>query len=60
MRNAILTAFCLVFALIASTSSAQSIVIKFPHDLAPTTPKGLGADYFKRIVEERLPGRVTV
>ena len=39
---------------------AQEIVIKFPHDLAPTTPKGLGAEYFERIVEERLPGRVDV
>jgi C4-dicarboxylate-binding protein DctP len=38
----------------------QAIVIKFPHDLAPNTPKGLGANHFKRIVEERLPGRVTV
>ncbi|MGD8324185.1 MAG: TRAP transporter substrate-binding protein [Gammaproteobacteria bacterium] len=41
-------------------ASAQSIVIKFPHDLAPTTPKGLGANYFEQIVEERLPGRVDV
>jgi C4-dicarboxylate-binding protein DctP len=41
-------------------SLAQSIKIKFPHDLAPTTPKGLGAEYFERIVEERLPGRVDV
>lgn len=39
---------------------AQPIVIRFPHDLAPTTPKGLGAEYFERIVEERLPGRVDV
>ena len=39
---------------------AQDIVIRFPHDLAPTTPKGLGAEYFERIVEERLPGRVDV
>jgi C4-dicarboxylate-binding protein DctP len=39
---------------------AQTIVVKFPHDLAPTTPKGIGADYFERIVEERLPGRVDV
>lgn len=39
---------------------AQPIVIKFPHELAPATPKGMGADYFERIVEERLPGRVDV
>lgn len=36
------------------------IVIKFPHDLAPTTPKGLGAERFKKLAEERLPGRVRV
>ena len=41
-------------------ASFAQIVIKFPHDLAPTTPKGRGADYFERIVEERLPGRVDV
>jgi C4-dicarboxylate-binding protein DctP len=51
---------CLVIAAGAGAASAQSIVIKFPHELAPTTPKGLGADYFKKIVEERLPGRVAV
>jgi len=41
-------------------SFAQTITIKFPHDLAPATPKGLGAQYFEKIVEERLPGRVDV
>ena len=60
MRNAILTVFWLVFAVMPAITLAQSIVIKFPHDLAPTTPKGQGADYFKRIVEERLPDRVSV
>ena len=44
----------------SSAAHAQPIVIKFPHDLAPTTPKGLGAEYFERIVEERLPGRVDI
>lgn len=56
----ILAAFCLVSLVAARTSLAQAITIKFPHDLAPTTPKGLGAEYFERIVEERLPGRVEV
>ena len=60
MRNAILTLFWLVFAVMPGITLAQSIVFKFPHDLAPTTPKGQGADYFKRIVEERLPGRISV
>jgi C4-dicarboxylate-binding protein DctP len=71
MTNAILVKFAkasvgflavvwLSAALLPAAASAQGIVIKFPHDLAPNTPKGLGADYFKKIVEERLPGRVAV
>ena len=56
----VVTALALLAALLSGTAVGQAIVIKFPHDLAPNTPKGLGADYFKRIVEERLPGRVTV
>jgi C4-dicarboxylate-binding protein DctP len=51
---------CLFVFAAPATSLGQAIVIKFPHDLAPTTPKGLGAQYFERIVEERLPGRVEV
>jgi C4-dicarboxylate-binding protein DctP len=38
----------------------QPILIKFPHVTAPATPKGEAADRFKRLVEERLAGRVTV
>jgi C4-dicarboxylate-binding protein DctP len=49
-----------LFASIPATGFAQTITIRFPHDLAPTTPKGMGAEYFERIVEERLPGRVEV
>ena len=56
----VVTALALLAALLSGAAVGQAIVIKFPHDLAPNTPKGLGADYFKRIVEERLPGRVTV
>jgi C4-dicarboxylate-binding protein DctP len=56
----LVVACCIVMAAGTGPAAAQSIVIKFPHELAPTTPKGLGADYFKKIVEERLPGRVTV
>jgi C4-dicarboxylate-binding protein DctP len=56
--SALLTAVWI--ALAAGPSFAADITIKFPHDLAPSTPKGLGADYFKRIVEDKLPGRVEV
>ena len=56
----ILAVLCAGLSAVPGTGLAQAIVIKFPHDLAPTTPKGVGADYFARIVEERLPGRVDV
>ena len=36
------------------------IVIKFSHVVAPDTPKGKGAVYFKKVVEERTKGRVKV
>ncbi len=45
---------------VPAIAAGQAILIKFPHDLAPTTPKGLGAEHFKKVVEERLPGRVAV
>ena len=36
------------------------IVIKFSHVGAPDTPKGLAADYFKKLVDERGKGKVKV
>jgi C4-dicarboxylate-binding protein DctP len=53
-------AVSLMATILSGAALGEAIVLKFPHDLAPNTPKGLGADYFKRIVEERLPGRVAV
>lgn len=53
-------ALLLATAFASGAALAQQIVIKFPHDLAPTTPKGLGAERFKQLAEERLPGRVRV
>ena len=38
----------------------QPIVIKFSHVVAIDTPKGKGAEYFKKIAEERTNGRVKV
>jgi len=38
----------------------EPIVIKFPHVMAPATPKGLAAEHFKELVDERLGGRVIV
>src|SRR5689334_19390664 len=52
-----------VCALCIATTNAiaqQPIVIKFSHVVAVNTPKGKGADYFKKIAEERTKGRVKV
>nr|WP_311527085.1 TRAP transporter substrate-binding protein [uncultured Ralstonia sp.] len=50
-------------ALLASSAAPaqqQPIVIKFSHVVAHDTPKGLGAEYFKKLAEERTKGRVKV
>lgn len=41
-------------------ASNEPYVIKFPHVTAPGTPKGLTAQRFRELVEERFPGRVAV
>ena len=47
--------------LIAAPANAQqTIVIKFSHVVAADTPKGKGADYFKKLAEERTKGKVKV
>ncbi|CAM3873842.1 TRAP transporter substrate-binding protein [Ectopseudomonas alcaliphila] len=38
----------------------EPILIKFAHVVADNTPKGQGALLFKKLAEERLPGRVKV
>jgi C4-dicarboxylate-binding protein DctP len=43
-----------------SASAQQPIVIKFSHVVAVDTPKGKGAEYFKKLAEERTKGRVKV
>jgi C4-dicarboxylate-binding protein DctP len=59
------TILCMVagFALspVCSVQGAEpAIVIKFSHVVAPDTPKGKGAEYFKKLVDERTKGRVKV
>jgi C4-dicarboxylate-binding protein DctP len=44
----------------AAPSSSEPYVIKFPHVVAPATPKGQMAQRFKELAEERFPGRVVV
>ena len=48
-------------AVAAPRAWAQApIVIKFSHVVAPDTPKGKAAEYFKKLAEERTKGRVKV
>ena len=44
----------------AFVRAQQPIVIKFSHVVAPNTPKGQAAEYFKKLAEERTHGRVKV
>ncbi len=52
-----------LFAIVAFAASAQTpapIVIKFSHVVAADTPKGKGAEMFKKLAEERTKGRVKI
>jgi C4-dicarboxylate-binding protein DctP len=53
---------CALSALSAgcNRNADDRIVIKFPHIVAPGTPKGQGAEMMRRLVEERLGDRVVV
>lgn len=59
-----LTAKALVCALSLSgagfAQAADPILIKFSHVVAENTPKGQGALLFKKLAEQRLPGKVEV
>ena len=57
--RASLLAFALGFAAFTA-QAAEPIVIKFSHVVAPDTPKGRAAEYFKKLAEERTKGRVKV
>ena len=56
----IITLAGLVLAVASAFAQAEPIVIKFSHVVSDDTPKGKGALLFKRLVEERLPGQVSV
>ena len=58
----LVTALAAAAALTFATSAlAQTpIVIKFSHVVAVNTPKGKGAEYFKKLAEERTGGKVKV
>ena len=47
-------------AVSGSALAQQPIIIKFSHVVAVDTPKGKGAEKFKKLAEERTKGRVKV
>ena len=49
-----------LLALATTAIAQQPIVIKFSHVVALDTPKGKGAEQFKKLAEERTKGRVKV
>jgi C4-dicarboxylate-binding protein DctP len=53
-------AVALAATLVSGVVQASPIVIKFSHVVAENTPKGQMAKKFKQLVEQRLPGKVTV
>lgn len=57
--RALLGALMVLGAAVAHADDAP-VVIKFAHVVADNTPKGQGALLFKKLVEERLPGKVRV
>jgi len=60
-RRAIVFAFVAVVAAQQRAALAQEpVIIKFSHVTAKNTPKGEGAEYFKKLAEERTGGRVRV
>ena len=63
ITNAVIAfaAACAAFAIATDSAFAQQpIVIKFSHVVANDTPKGKGAEYFKKLAEERTKGKVKV
>jgi C4-dicarboxylate-binding protein DctP len=54
-------AACAALAMATGSAFAQQpIIIKFSHVVANDTPKGKGAEYFKKLAEERTKGKVKV
>ena len=58
--RAILLAGAALGLVVTTSAKAAPILIKFPHVVAESTPKGQGAKLFEQLVEERLAGRVEV
>jgi C4-dicarboxylate-binding protein DctP len=60
VRSCVALVAATVLALAGTAVAQQPIVIKFSHVVAVDTPKGKGAEYFKKLAEERTKGRVKV
>lgn len=60
LRTALALAAASLVAFTGAAFAQQPIVIKFSHVVAVDTPKGKGAEYFKKLAEERTKGRVKV
>lgn len=58
--KALVCALSMGFAGLAQATDHEPIIIKFSHVVADSTPKGQGALMFKKLAEERLPGKVRV
>ncbi len=50
----------LILGLTLTNAMSRTYLIKFSHVVAVDTPKGQGAEYFKKLVEERTKGKVKV
>lgn len=60
LSNKLKVIACALSLSIAGFVQAEPITIKFSHVVADNTPKGQGALMFKKLAEERLPGKVVV
>ncbi len=60
LSNKLKALACALSLSLAGLANAEPITIKFSHVVADNTPKGQGALMFKKLAEERLPGKVTV
>lgn len=60
LSNKLKALACALSISIVGLAHADPVTIKFAHVVADNTPKGQGALMFKKLAEERLPGKVVV
>ncbi|MGV8783524.1 C4-dicarboxylate ABC transporter, partial [Pseudomonas aeruginosa] len=59
-RSLLGAVFASLFVFSNAVLADEPVLIKFSHVVAEDTPKGKGALLFKKLVEERLAGKVQV